>query len=250
MLAKRSFAHLVTFGCLVAASVAGLLALQTPAASAGQTGQTVNPVTPERSDSSQPAEWVPFVATMFQETIPNTPGLLGDKLVMAGRFLRNEQGSTYQRLRLASKTRFPVLAPDIGTVFDRPTNLTYIIDYSKRTVEVRHKTNDAESFGTKAPITREEFRAFHSSDQFLGEDSIEGFQCEGYKIRNAKRKNQFDAEVWYAPALNFFGLRAQYRLSNGGQVNVYVGEIQIGRRVGPEYFQIPENFRIIDKEKH
>lgn len=249
MLAKRSFAHLVTFGCVLTASFSGLLALQTPAASAGQTGQTVNPVTPERSDSSQPAEWVPFVATMFQETIPNTPGLLGDKLVMAGRFLRNEQGSTYQRLRLASKTRFPVLTPDIGTVFDRPTNLTYIIDYSKRTVEVRHKTNDAESFGTKAPITREEFRAFHSSDQFLGEHSIEGFQCEGYKIRNAKRKNQFDAEVWYAPALNFLALRAQYRLSNGGQVNVYVGEIQIGRRVGPEYFQIPDNFRIVDKEK-
>ena len=253
MLAKKSFVQWVrnpaAFGCVLTASFSGLLALQALAAFAGQTGQTVNPVTPEKSDRTEPAQWVPFAATMFQETITDIPGRLPDKVVIAGPYLRNEQGSTYQRLRLASKTHLPVLTPDIGTLFDRARDLTYIIDYSKRTVEVRHKTSEAESFQRKAPIAREEFQAIHSSDQFLGKHSFEGYECEGYKIRSAKRKNQFNAEVWYAPALNFFPLRAQYRLPHGGQVNVYVGEIQVGRGVGPEYFQIPENFRIIHKEK-
>jgi len=184
--------------------------------------------------------WVPFSARQVQLIRGQAGGAIIDAEV-SGVFVRDGHGSIYRRMTPRSRSRLPLHGDDIAEFFDRPNNLSYWINYTKKTVKVQKGRPGVEPQAGEL-LTREAFDQFHAGQESLGQRTIEGYECEGYLVPDPSWKKHF-AEGWYAPALNFLPLLAKMQLRNGQQVTVLVTEMHAGKEPDPGYFRAPPDFK-------
>jgi len=184
--------------------------------------------------------WVPFSARQVQLIGGQAGGGIVDAEV-SGVFVRDGHGSIYRRMTPRSRMRLPLHGDDIAELFDRPNNISYWINYTKKTVKVQKGRPGVEP-QAGALLTREAFDQFHAGQESLGQRTIESYECEGYRVPDPSWKKHF-AELWYAPALNFLPLLAKMQLRNGQQVTVQVTEMHAGKEPDPGYFTVPPDFK-------
>jgi hypothetical protein len=184
--------------------------------------------------------WVPFSARQVQHIRGQAGGAIIDAEV-SGVFVRDGHGSIYRRMTPRSHSPLLLYGDDIAELFDRPNNVSYWINYTKKTVKVQNGRPGVQPHAGELLI-RETFDQFHAGQESLGQRTIEGYECEGYRVPDPSWKKHF-AEVWYAPALNFLALLAKTQLRSGHEVTVQVTEMHAGKEPDPGYFRVPPDFK-------
>jgi hypothetical protein len=186
--------------------------------------------------------WIPFSAKMTEHYL-YVSGADTARVELAGYYVRDSHGRSYNRMRIAHYTsRFPLLgSTDYGRLHDRPSHLMYSIDFVKKTV--RKEKSYPSTWGTE-PQSRQEFDKARAGETFLGKQVISGIECEGYQAPAPHFKKQFN-ETWYAPSLNFFVVRSRYIGSSGQkqQVETLLEDIHVGLVPDPILFSLPTGFR-------
>jgi len=93
-------------------------------------------------------------------------------------------------------------------------------------------------------LSRADFERLHASDLYLGNQTVSGVECEGFKIADPRRKGKYRGESWFAPSLNFLLIRATTRLADGGEGTTLVKDLEPGKEPDPSLFRLPEDFKL------
>jgi hypothetical protein len=78
---------------------------------------------------------------------------------------------------------------------------------------------------------------------FIGTQIVSGVECIGHKIADPRHKGKYRAEEWYAPSLNFLGVRYRGPLPNGGEVTTLFKDLEPGKEPDPSFSRLPEGFK-------
>jgi hypothetical protein len=196
------------------------------------------------TEEPKAAEWVPFVAKSVQKTEIEEVG--GPYAVTAsGVFLRDKHGSWYRRTTVAS-SRLPIRgATDTAFLFDRVNHKYYLLDFTRKAIKGLQVSGSEQVWFRLSPISPQEFGQDRSKDKFLGKKISSGVECEGFAIHDPRHKGKYLAEVWYAPSLNYLAVEARSRAPSGHEVTTQVEEIQVGKEPDPQYFRLPDGFKIM-----
>jgi hypothetical protein len=196
------------------------------------------------TEEPKAAEWVPFVAKLVEKTEIEEVG--GPYTVTtSGVFLRDKHGSWYRRTTAASR-RLPIRgATDTAFLFDRVNHKYYFIDFTRKAIKAMRVSASEQFWFGLSPTSPQEFGQHRSQDKFLGKKIISGMECEGYRIHDPRHKGKYLAEVWYAPSLNYLAIEAKSRIYGSQKVTTRVEEIQIGKEPDPQYFRLPDGFKMM-----
>jgi hypothetical protein len=201
----------------------------------------------QQSKESPPGQWIPLVARFVERDHTWTQHGLPEALEFSGTYFRDRYGSWYRRMKLASRLNLlrVVGGTDSALLYDRPNHTMYTIDFTQSTL---HKqVVDASAFPdfAAAPMSRQVFEADHSQDKFLGRKRVGGLDCEGYALRDERRKNKYVAEMWYAPSLAFLAVAAKSHFKGDQDITTTLEDIQPGRDPDPQYFTLPVDLKVI-----
>jgi hypothetical protein len=191
------------------------------------------------------AEWVPFVAKRVQTN--ETEGWRRDTVVISGIYVRDKQGSWYRRSTArVTHGDLPLAgALDTAYLYQRVDNKFYLIDYTRKTIRASQvKDTDQARLGGN-PMSQRTFEQYRSQDRFLGERTISGVECEGYAIHDPRHRGKYVAEVWFAPSLNYLAVETKSRYQGDQWATTHVEEIQVGKEPDPQYFRLPDGFKMI-----
>ncbi|HEV2381722.1 MAG TPA: hypothetical protein VG206_18280 [Terriglobia bacterium] len=222
----RSFASLLLGAALICACGALVRAqqLQTPA-----------------------AEWTPLVARFVERDQTWTEHGLPETLEFSGSYLRDRRGSWYRRMQVASHLNLLAIVggTDSGLLYDRPNHTMYSIDFTRGTVQKQVVDASVLPDFAAAPMSRKVFEAFHSEDRYLGKKRLGSLECEGYALRDERRRNKYVAEMWYAPSLAFLAVAAKSHFKGDQDVTTLLEDIQPGKDPDPQFFTVPVNLKAI-----
>lgn len=182
--------------------------------------------------------WVPFVAQRLAKVYQLNAG--GKKLIaeQSGVWLRNGQGSIYMR-NTPLLGNLPAAAAETATLTDGTTGTAYLIDYASKTVRMKRKGQPR-----KLPTSA----SFHSrmpQDRFIGRKTIDGIECEGYRMlwsmgAPSPDSGQDAGEMWVAPSLNFAPLDMVIMHDEiEREIDVDVVSISPGQEPDRALFRIP-----------
>jgi hypothetical protein len=128
---------------------------------------------------------------------------------------------------------------DTAFLCDRVNHKAYFLDFTRKTIKPTQVS------GRDEPLSPRNFELQRSPDKFLGKQVISGVECLGYAIRDSRHKGKYVSEVWYAPSLNYLVVESKSRNLVGQKVVTRVEEIQVGEEPDPQYFRLPEGFKMI-----
>jgi hypothetical protein len=188
-----------------------------------------------------PAQWVPFVAQIVEESRTDY-----GRLTVTGAYVRNRDGSSFRRITAHFTGSLPLVGvTDQGILYLRPQHVTYHIDFQRKSVT--RQIDDVAKHPELGPdpMTRDEFDKQHTIDDFLGKQVISGVECEGYRIHHSRKKKKNDPEAWFAPSLNFLVIKSQRRTSEGFDVVGLIDDLQPGKEPDPAFFRLPEGFKLV-----
>jgi len=181
--------------------------------------------------------WIPLLARVTQRYFDDAGTMMVES---TGIYVRDSHGRSYSRVRGTYAAGAPFFGrPDFGILDDRPSHLTYIIDFGRRTFR-KEKTDPSEDI--TEPQTREEFDKARAGEEFLGKQVISGIECEGYQAPAPNYKKHFN-ETWYAPSLNFLVIRSTRYNPMKQQVKILLHTIRAGTEPSPIFFRLPSSFR-------
>jgi hypothetical protein len=187
--------------------------------------------------------WVPFVAKWVQKIDQQAVGV-PSTTVISGIFVRNKEGSWFKRATI--KSRLPVLGgADTASLLDWVNHKSYFINFTNKTIKPLQLKIDAEPQSGENSTSAQAFKQRHSQDKFLGKRTISGVECEGYALHDSRHKGKFVSEAWYAPSLNYMEVESRGRDQMGEMVTTQIEEIQVGKEPDPQYFRLPEGFKLV-----
>lgn len=195
---------------------------------------------PQTPDSPPaPVRWVPFRAKQIEVTLMKTP--FREEVVplrCKGIYAQSSTGDTYSSLD----------CPKTATIINRQKHIRWELDLAHN--EARSYDLDAggQSTASGQSITPEAFSQGHSADKPLGRKVISRIDCEGYLVQavileGKPHTEKVNAEVWFAPALNFARLK-QHFVFDGNDTTITLNHIELGKEPDPSLFQIPAKFKI------
>lgn len=194
-----------------------------------------------------PAQWTPLVARFVERDQTWTEHGLPETLEFSGSYLRDRCGSWYGRMQVASHLNLLgiVGGTDSALLYDRPNHTMYSIDFTRGTVQ-KHVVDASvlPDFAT-APMARKVFEGFHSGDKYLGKKRLGSLECEGYALRDERRRNKYVAEMWYAPSLAFLAVAAKTHFKGDQDVTTLLEDIQPGKDPDPQFFTVPVDLKAV-----
>jgi hypothetical protein len=198
-----------------------------------------------QAEKPNTAEWVPFVAKWVQTN--ETEGWRRNTVVISGIYVRDKQGSWYRRSTArVTHGDLPLAgALDTAYLYQRVDNKLYLIDYTRKTIRASQVKDTHQAVLGGNPMSQQTFEQYRSQDRFLGKQTISGVECEGYAIRDPRHKGKYVAEVWYAPSLNYLAVETKSRPQGDQWAATRVEEIQVGKEPDPQYFRLPDGFKMI-----
>jgi len=195
-----------------------------------------------------PSHWVPFTAKLNEFYATFTPGAQ----VGGGRFrvvqiegllAQNDSGATYEYW---SQPLSPVASlPNVSYLFDRTARERWEIDYRLKNVRrsVLPMKGHPELGGV--PMSWDDFRKLHASDEALGPRVVSNIECLEYRISDSgNRLKMYHEEVCFAPSLNFNPIKYHHMYPGGRDVKMQAMEVQIGSP-DPKLFRLPEGFTAV-----
>ena len=193
------------------------------------------------------SHWVPFVARLVEER-EDDPGRqdgMSLQATIAGVFVRNSGGVSYTRRVVSTRSSLPMLgALDTAVLYDRPHQITYVIDFMNKTVK-QQSDPPGNSDSAVEPISRANFDRRHAADVSLGKQIVSGVECEGYKLADPHHKGKYRGEAWFAPSVDFLMVRYSARLPGGGKVTTLVKDLEPSKEPDPSFFHLPEGFKLV-----
>ena len=186
------------------------------------------------------AEWVPFVAKSVQTY--EFEGLQRPYTAStSGIYVRDKRGSWFRRATVGSMHGGLPISGYTDTAFlcDRVNHKAYFLDFSRKTIKPR-QVSDRDQ-----PLSPRDFDFQRSLDKPLGRRTISGVECVGYAIHDSRHKDTYVNEAWYAPSLNYLVVESKSRNLVGQNVVTRVEEIQVGKEPDPQYFRLPDGFKMI-----
>jgi hypothetical protein len=158
--------------------------------------------------------------------------------VIAGIYVRDKEGSWYRR-GTARSSRLPIIgATNTALLCDRVNHKAYLLDFARKTIKPLQVSDSDE------PLSPRTFQFQRSLDKFLGKQIVSGVECEGYAIHDPRHKGKYLSEVWYAPSLNYLAIETKSRPQGDQRVTTRVEEIQVGKEPDPQYFRLPDGFKM------
>lgn len=134
---------------------------------------------------------------------------------------------------------------DSGLLYDRPNHTMYSIDFTRGTVQKQVVDASVLPDFAAAPMSRKVFEALHSEDRYLGKKRLGSLECEGYALRDERRRNKYVAEMWYAPSLAFLAVAAKSHFKGDQDVTTLLEDIQPGKDPDPRFFTVPVDLKAI-----
>jgi hypothetical protein len=197
-----------------------------------------------RAEEPTAAQWVPFVAKWVQKY--ELQALRGPyTTVLSGVYVRDKEGSWFRR-RTVKSSRLPIIGyTDTAFLYDRANQKLYLLDFARKTIKPLQVNAKDQPESGGSPMSPQTFEQNRSQDKFLGKRIISGVECEGYAIHDPRRKGKYVSEVWFAPSLNYLAIETKRRVQGDQEVTARVEEIQIGKEPDPQYFRLPEGFKMI-----
>lgn len=192
-----------------------------------------------------PDLWVPLTARMLEtESVlirgpePNAGHVEG--IQVEGVYARNTSGTSYTHWTRPLSPAWSI--PDVAVIIDRSSLLKWEIDYRLKNVRSSRLTLKGHPDRLPLPMTWKIFLKSHAQDASLGRKTISDIECVGYRIRTSDSdQKMYQAEVWFAPSLNFLALKYRDFYPSGRNVTVVFDDIKIGNP-DPKLFLIPKDF--------
>jgi hypothetical protein len=193
------------------------------------------------------AHWTPLVARFVERDHAWTQHGLPETLEFSGVYYRDRSGSWYRRMQVASRLNLLriVSGTDSALLYDRPNHTMYTLDFARGTVQKQLVDAKALPDFAASPMSREVFEADHAEDKFLGRKRLGGLDCEGYALRDERRKNKYVAEMWYAPSLAYLAVSAKTHFNGDQDIITTLEDIQPGKDPDPQFFTLPVDLKLI-----
>jgi hypothetical protein len=189
--------------------------------------------------------WVPFVAKLVEEEVRQFQFGSPVQTTLEGIYVRNSRGATYRRIAISLNSALLVQGADeIANFHDRPHQITYMIDFTHKTIKPQSDPPDNPDFAVE-PISGADFDRRHTADLNLGKQMIAGVECVGYKVADPHHKGKYLEEKWFAPPLNFLLVRYRGRLPDGGERTLQVKDLEPGKEPDPSIFVLPQGFQLV-----
>jgi hypothetical protein len=200
-----------------------------------------------KPQESSANEWTPLVARFVERDQTWTKLGSPETLEFSGIYLRDRYGSWYRRMTLASKLNLLriVGGTDSALLYDRPNHTMYTLDFTRGTLHKQVVEVNALPDFAATPMSREVFEASHSQDKFLGRKRLAELDCEGYALRDERRRDKYVAEMWYAPSLAFLPVAAKSHFKGNQDISTMLENIEPGKDPDPLYFTLPVNLKVL-----
>ena len=200
-----------------------------------------------RESPAPPTQWTPLVARFVERDQTWTKLGMPETLEFSGNYFRDRFGSWYRRMRIASHLNLlrVVGGTDSALLYDRPNHMMYTLDFTRGTVHRQSVDVSALPDFGPAPMSPQAFLLSHSQDRALGKKKIAGLECEGYALRDERRKNKYVAEMWYAPSLAYLAVAAKTHFKGDQDVTTMLENIQPGKDPDPQFFTVPVSLTLV-----